>query len=242
MIRSRLAWALAAAAALAYLINALLASVAAAPDHGFVNFVVPSGHEHQVTLVVLAAALTLTGPGRYGLDARRGWARRPFVGSFLALLLGIGVGVGFWILLNGVGMIGDGFKGIAGDRAEELFSFAENPFVGLAIGAKNAERGADATLVGQGQDKHLLRADAYVVRTFRNGLAVFVSQYGLEGLITFKGECQYDPDKYEVTIPASLSSLDHDVTLGIFDRCTVEIGVEKDKSTKRGRVKMALVL
>ena len=114
-------------------------------------------------------------------------------------------------------------------------------FVGLAIGAKNAERGADATLVGQGQDKHLLRADAYVVRTFRNGLAVFVSQYGLEGLITFKGECQYDPDKYEVTIPASLSSLDHDVTLGIFDRCKVEIGIEKDRNTKRGRTKMALV-
>lgn len=67
---------LAAAAALAYLINALLAAIAAAPDHSFVSFVVPSGHEHQVTLVVVAAALTLTGPGRYGLDAGRGWARR----------------------------------------------------------------------------------------------------------------------------------------------------------------------
>lgn len=46
----------------------------------------------------------------------------------------IAVIIGVWVLLNGVGMIGDGFKGIAGDRAEELFSFAENPFVGLAIG------------------------------------------------------------------------------------------------------------
>ncbi|WP_372517220.1 MULTISPECIES: DoxX family protein [Mycobacteriaceae] len=96
---------LAAAAALAYLINALLAGIAAAPDHSFVSFVVPSGHEHQVTLVLVAAALTLTGPGRYGLDAGRGWARRPFVGSFLALLLGIGVGVGFWVLLNGANPI-----------------------------------------------------------------------------------------------------------------------------------------
>jgi putative oxidoreductase len=96
---------LAAAAALAYLINALLASVAASPDHSFVSFVIPSGHEHQVTLVLVAAALTLTGPGRYGLDAGRGWARRPFVGSFLALLLGIGVGVGFWVLLNGANPI-----------------------------------------------------------------------------------------------------------------------------------------
>ena len=50
------------------------------------------------------------------------------VANWVAVLLGV------WILLNGVGMIGDGFKGVAGDRAEELFSFAENPFVGLAIG------------------------------------------------------------------------------------------------------------
>ncbi|MGW0158069.1 DoxX family membrane protein [Mycobacterium sp. NPDC003323] len=92
---------LAAAAALAYLINALLASIAGQEGVGFSDFVVPTGHEHQVTLVLLAAALTLTGPGRYGLDAGRGWARRPFVGSFLALLVGIGVGVGMWVLLNG---------------------------------------------------------------------------------------------------------------------------------------------
>jgi len=31
------------------------------------------------------------------------------------------------------------------------------------------------------------------------------------------------------------------VTLGIFDRCTVEIGIEKDRNTKRGRTKMVLV-
>lgn len=91
----------AAAAALAYLVNALLASIVAAENVGFADFVSPSGHEHPVSLVLLAAVLTLTGPGRYGFDAGRGWARRPFVGSFLALLLGIGVGVGMWVLLNG---------------------------------------------------------------------------------------------------------------------------------------------
>lgn len=111
-------------------------------------------------------------------------------------------------------------------------------FVGLAISAKNAEQGVDATKVGQ---ERLLRADAYVVRTFRNGLAVFVNKYGLEGVITFPGECQFDPDEYQVTIPASLSQLGRDVTLGIFDRCTVEIGIEKNRNTKRGRTKMVLV-
>jgi putative oxidoreductase len=92
---------LAAAAALAYLINALLASVAAQPDAGYFAFFLPDGHEYQITLMVVAAAIILTGPGRYGFDAGRGWARRPFIGSFAALLLGVGVGVAVWILLNG---------------------------------------------------------------------------------------------------------------------------------------------
>lgn len=129
-------------------------------------------------------------------------------------------------------------------RAGQLAGRASVEFyVGLAITARNAERGADATQVGKGDGAvMLLRADAYVVRTFRNGLAVFVNQYGLEGLITFKQDCDFDADSYQVTIPASVSGLSKDVTLGIFDRCRVEIGVEKDKSTKRGRVKMALVL
>jgi putative oxidoreductase len=92
---------LAAAAAVAYLVNALLAAVSAQPDGGYFPFFLPDGHEYLVVLIVLAAALTLTGPGRYGFDAGRGWARRPFVGSAAALVLGIGVGVGVWMLLNG---------------------------------------------------------------------------------------------------------------------------------------------
>lgn len=92
---------LAAAAAVAYLINALLAAVVAQPDGGYFPFFLPDGHEYLVVLIVLAAALTLTGPGRYGFDAGRGWARRPFVGSAAALVLGIGVGIGIWVLLNG---------------------------------------------------------------------------------------------------------------------------------------------
>jgi putative oxidoreductase len=92
---------LAAAAALAYLINALLASVTAQPDSGYLAVFLPDGHEYQLTLIIVAAAIILTGPGRYGFDAGRGWARRPFIGSFAALLLGVGVGVAVWVLLNG---------------------------------------------------------------------------------------------------------------------------------------------
>lgn len=92
---------LAAAAAVAYLINVLLTAVVLQPASGYFPFFLPAGHEYQVTLIVLAGALVLTGPGRYGFDAGRGWARRPFLGSLAALVLGIGVGVALWVLLNG---------------------------------------------------------------------------------------------------------------------------------------------
>lgn len=58
----------------------------------------------------------------------------PFEGTAKQVANWIAVFLAVWLLLNGVGMIGDGFKMAAGDQAKELFSFAENPFVGLAIG------------------------------------------------------------------------------------------------------------
>jgi len=42
-------------------------------------------------------AITLTGPGRIAIDGRRGWATRPFLGSFVVLLLGVAAGVCLWI-------------------------------------------------------------------------------------------------------------------------------------------------
>jgi putative oxidoreductase len=91
----------AAAAALAYLINGLLAGIAGQENPGQFAFFLPSGHEYEITLIVVAAAIILSGPGRWGFDAGRGWARRPFIGSFVALLLGIGGGIAVWVLLNG---------------------------------------------------------------------------------------------------------------------------------------------
>ncbi|HEU4360171.1 MAG TPA: DoxX family protein [Mycobacterium sp.] len=91
---------LAAAGALAYLLNAVLAGVSAQTDHRL-SFFLPGDHEYQLMLVVVAVAIVLAGPGRYGLDGDRGWARRPFIGSFAALLLGIGGGTAMWVLLNG---------------------------------------------------------------------------------------------------------------------------------------------
>jgi putative oxidoreductase len=92
---------LAAAGALAYLTNSLLAGMSAQHNGRSFPFFLPNGHEYEITLIVMAAAVILAGPGCYGFDAGRGWARRPFIGSFAALVLGIGAGVAVWVLLNG---------------------------------------------------------------------------------------------------------------------------------------------
>jgi putative oxidoreductase len=94
---------IAAAGALAFLINGLLATASAQPQ--LFSFFLPHGQEYQVTLIVMAVAVILCGPGRYGLDAGRGWAHRPFIGSFVALLAAIAAAIGVWVLLNGVNPI-----------------------------------------------------------------------------------------------------------------------------------------
>ena len=97
---------LGAAAALAYLTNDLLANAAAAHHAGHLSFFLPGGSEYQITLIAATAAIILAGPGRLGFDAGRGWARRPFIGSIAALLVGIGAGVAAWVLLNGANPLG----------------------------------------------------------------------------------------------------------------------------------------
>ena len=96
---------IAAAGALAFLNNGLLATISARPHSHTFSYFLPDGHEYQITLIVMAIAVILCGPGRYGLDAGRGWALRPFIGSFVALLAGIAAGIAVWVLLNGVNPI-----------------------------------------------------------------------------------------------------------------------------------------
>lgn len=96
---------IAAAGALAFLINGLLATISAQPHTHNYSYFLPGGHEYQITLIVMAVAVILAGPGRYGLDAPRGWSHRPFIGSFVALVVGIAAGVGVWMLLNGANPI-----------------------------------------------------------------------------------------------------------------------------------------
>jgi putative oxidoreductase len=92
---------LAAAGALAYSVTGILAEAMTAHEEARLASFLTDGHEYKVIFLCALAAIILIGPGRFGLDAGRGWARRPFIGSFAALVLGIGAGVAIWVLLNG---------------------------------------------------------------------------------------------------------------------------------------------
>ncbi|NEP12890.1 MAG: Na/Pi cotransporter family protein [Symploca sp. SIO2C1] len=50
------------------------------------------------------------------------------------LLQWIGILLLVYLLIAAVGMIGTGFKSATGERAQELFAFATNPFLGLIVG------------------------------------------------------------------------------------------------------------
>ncbi|KZT19844.1 RNB-domain-containing protein [Neolentinus lepideus HHB14362 ss-1] len=100
-------------------------------------------------------------------------------------------------------------------------------YVGLALKARGE------------REQGLVQEEAFVIRTFRNGLNVFVFKLGIEGLVMFKREIKFDVDNYTVTIPAELTGKS-DATIAVFDKVTVNIEIEKDKNTQRGKVKMTL--
>jgi putative oxidoreductase len=90
----------AGAVALAFLVNSVLATFTAQREDGGL-FVFGTEAEYLLVLLAATASLILAGPGRYGFDGGRGWARRPFIGSFLALLIGVVGGIAAWLFLRG---------------------------------------------------------------------------------------------------------------------------------------------
>jgi exosome complex exonuclease DIS3/RRP44 len=47
----------------------------------------------------------------------------------------------------------------------------------------------------------------------------------------------FDPENYTITLPHG----NGEVTVGVFDKVVVEVSIEKDVNTQRGKVKMVLV-
>ena len=58
-------------------------------------------------------------------------------------------------------------------------------------------------------------------------------------MVTFKREITFDADNYTLRI-ASSGPGGNDVEIAVFDKVTVNIEVEKDKNTQRGKVRMCL--
>lgn len=61
-------------------------------------------------------------------------ARLPITGRTRTIVEWISVVLAVYVLITAVGVIGSGFQAATGGQAEQIFSFAENPFVGLVIG------------------------------------------------------------------------------------------------------------
>lgn len=67
---------------------------------------------------------------------------------------------------------------------------------------------------------------------------IYYYRLGIEGLVTFKRENEFDPEAYTVALPSHNGG--DKVILAVFDKVTVHITVEQDKNTQRGKVKMTL--
>lgn len=93
-----LATPLAAASLLAIAIDAWLFRQVMEPG---LQFFQPAGPELETLLVAVTASIVLCGPGRYSMDGGRGWATKPFIGSFVALLIGAAAAACVWIFLRG---------------------------------------------------------------------------------------------------------------------------------------------
>ncbi|MEV0076808.1 DoxX family membrane protein [Nocardia neocaledoniensis] len=103
-----LATPLAAGAVLATILTAWMWKQGMVPGFQY-NAATPTGVEIDTILVGAAAAIILTGPGRWSFDRGRGWATRPAYGSFTVILLSIAAAIAaYWFLHGGNPLTGIG--------------------------------------------------------------------------------------------------------------------------------------
>ncbi|KAG8780762.1 exosome catalytic subunit dis3 [Serendipita sp. 397] len=118
------------------------------------------------------------------------------------------------------------------NRRHRMAQMASRASIEFYVGLALQGRGASAV--------NGVREEAFVIRTFRNGIGVFVYRLGIEGLVTFKGEVDFNAEAYTISVP-STSKKGERKSLSVFDKVVVNITVEKNANTQRGTVKMELV-
>ncbi|PXX64190.1 putative oxidoreductase [Nocardia tenerifensis] len=98
----------AAGAVLAVILDAWAWKQGMIPDFQY-NARVPTGVELESILAGISVVILLTGPGRLSFDRNRGWATRPYIGSFVVLILAVAAAVGaYWYLHGGNPFVGIG--------------------------------------------------------------------------------------------------------------------------------------
>ncbi|KAF8656486.1 hypothetical protein AX16_002505 [Volvariella volvacea WC 439] len=98
---------------------------------------------------------------------------------------------------------------------------------------------------GKEEEEPVIREEGYVLRVFRNGINVYVSKLGIEGMVMFKKPIEYDAENHKVvvTLPEEGEKGGgggRTVPIAVFDKVEAFVEVEKDKNTQRGKVKMVL--
>jgi exosome complex exonuclease DIS3/RRP44 len=89
--------------------------------------------------------------------------------------------------------------------------------------------------------------EGFVMRVFSNGFVVFVPRFGIEGLIRLRDlagegdkepESDFDAEEYILKVQKDGRTL----TVELFEKVVVKITDEKEESTGKRKIKMALVM
>ena len=109
--------------------------------------------------------------------------------------------------------------------------------------AQMAGRASVEYYVGQAIKDNTAVEDAFVMKVFQNGFAVFVAKFGIEGVIPISSfadpapAATLHPDKYELEIKGKNMNL----TVGIFDKLSVRVSTKLDTFNGKRKVVIELV-
>jgi len=104
-----------------------------------------------------------------------------------------------------------------------------------------AGRASVEYFVGQSLKGKTQVEEAYVMRVLKNGFAVFVPRFGLEGLVNVRDlskvelPTEFLPEEYAIKIGKN------GIKIAAFDKVTVSVEAVREESTGKQKVKMLLV-
>ncbi|OZJ01556.1 hypothetical protein BZG36_05343 [Bifiguratus adelaidae] len=108
--------------------------------------------------------------------------------------------------------------------------------------AQQAARGSVELFTNRFFKNKIEQVEAYVIKVLKNGFAVLVPKYGIEGLVyASAGPKQESPFEYNAQT-MSLENAQHNVKIRIFNRVIVQLTIEEiEEEGMRQKLKMSLV-